>query len=55
MNNKIQWKLLNEITSRPRQTDNINQMITINSCFYTVMGAMKFDHSKHLITLTVIT
>ncbi len=49
-------KPLNVITLGQRETDNINQMITINGYDYLkTIGPMKFDRSKRLITITVIT
>jgi hypothetical protein len=34
---EVQWKTLNVITLRWMETYNINQKITITSCFYIVM------------------
>jgi len=47
---------LNVITLGLRETDNINQMITI-TIFYIInnFNVEQYDHNNHLITLTVIT
>jgi hypothetical protein len=42
------------ITLEQRETNDICRMITITRNFLQQMGPLKFDHSKTLITFTVI-
>jgi hypothetical protein len=61
----VQWKPLNVITLGQRESDNINQMITISSCLliqsdrllgiWALLNLGQFDHINRMITLSVIT
>ncbi len=62
---KLQWKPLDVSTLGQRESDNINQMITISDCpliqkgcllvIWDLLNLGQFDHINRMIILSVIT